>query len=142
MDILAEPSNKATTVFSQTVMSINSNQLYRSGIPSVAMMEKTLVTMLHGYLFPYFSPILEQFNEIVHLLLSNGLIYYWDDIVVNPKGLKMKQEEIGPQVLTMDHLTVGFLACLCPVIFSILVFIGEVLLFKVKSRKKTGKSRA
>lgn len=62
---------------------------------------------------------------------SSGLIQYWINELFNPKGLKVKSEDIEPQVLTMEHVTVGFLVCLCPLASSIIIFIFEIAVYKL-----------
>lgn len=41
-------------------------------------------------------------------------------------------EDIGPQVLTMDHLAVAFIACTVPLILAVLVFVSEIFLPRLK----------
>ena len=60
---------------------------------------------------------------------SNGVIELWRK---NSREYAVRElDDIGPQKLTMDHLKVGFLACLIPINLCVAAFIGEVLLPKV-----------
>lgn len=58
-------------------------------------------------------------------LAAGGLIFYWENLWSNPRGLKMKIDEIGPQVLTMEHLMFGFYIWLAVLAISIIAFVGE-----------------
>ena len=49
----------------------------------------------------------------------NGLMSHWRRL---RSFSTTKIEEIGPQVLTMDHLKLGFLACCIPMVLAISEF--------------------
>lgn len=78
-------------------------------------------------MFKPFSPFFESFNMKIDQLVSSGLISYWVNIAGNKYGYKRKISEIGPEVLTMEHLGIGFLVCFIPLFIGFLVFIAEVL---------------
>ena len=61
---------------------------------------------------------------------SNGLMEQWRQKYFEYSSVR-ETEDIGPQILTMDHLKVGFLACLVPINLCIVAFIGEVLWPKI-----------
>lgn len=113
-------------------LSIVHNQWYRDGFSSLILLDEVVYTIPISVTFPYFSPIFEISNEKLHQLIASGLTSYWYDKIINPKGLKIKPEDVGPQVLTMEHVTIGFIVCMWPLALSILVFIFEVLFFKLK----------
>ena len=52
----------------------------------------------------------------------NGLMEHWRRL---QSYSITKLEEVGPQVLTMDHLRIGFLACCIPLALAVIAFIGE-----------------
>lgn len=97
------------------------------------MLDETFITIPASLMLPLYSPLVEIFNEKIHQMHSGGLIYYLEKNYTNPKGLKNQPEEIGPQVLTMEHLEIGFLVCLCPMALSVLVFAGERTVFAIRN---------
>lgn len=142
LDIASEPANKATTLMSPYFLSYVNAKSYRSGFSSIEMLGGEQVYSLPmAVMFPYFSPLFEAFNEKISLMLSNGLIDYWRYKLFSGERLKIKFDEIGPQVLTMDHLAIGFLFCLLPMTLSILAFVGEIVVFQVKSKFFASKHR-
>lgn len=58
-------------------------------------------------------------------MISQGIIDYWYAQQKDLTG-RAKVFDIGPQVLTMDHLSIAFKVWLAPVLLSIVVFIIEV----------------
>lgn len=102
------------------------NYLYRSGESSVTRLETTFTSAFLALMFKPFSPFFESFNEEIDQLISSGLISYWINIAGNKYGFKRKISEIGPEVLTMEHLGIGFLVCFIPLVISFVVFIAEV----------------
>lgn len=100
---------------------------YRSGFSSLYALEEAVRLWMERFCFPPFSPFIDRFNEKIHDLHSSGLIGHWEiNFYGNRKGLIRKPEDIGPQVLTMEHLEVCFLICFLPLIFGTIAFAGEV----------------
>ena len=102
------------------------------------MLEENYKTLHYGTVFKEFSPFFETYNEVKGWLESNGRM---EKFRQDYKKLRRKPEELGPQVLTMDHLKLGFSACLVVAVVSLTAFIGElmwsrlVITFKEKVRK-------
>lgn len=107
---------------------------FRGGFPSIEILEGNVETVYLSLELPSFSPLVEVFNEKIYQLLASGVVSYWQYCLLYPTGLKKKLDEIGPQVLTMEHLSVGFLVCLCPFILSIFVFVCELAFFQMRLR--------
>lgn len=57
--------------------------------------------------------------------MSQGIIDYWYSYQIDLTGVA-NPFDIGPQVLTMDHLSIAFKVWLAPVMLSIVVFIIEL----------------
>ena len=53
---------------------------------------------------------------------ANGLMERWRKL---QSFSNTKVEDIGPQILTMDHLRLGFLACCIFMVLAIIAFTGE-----------------
>ena len=121
---IAEPSNRATLMTWKDRVAKLQVLIYRSGTSSVAVLEDDWITLYSGIVFKAFSPFFEIYNEILSLLESNGILGSWR--IHNKYPTKPKVDAIGPQVLTMDHLWIGFFACLIPLALSALVFALEI----------------
>lgn len=109
-----------------TIMSSLHNVFYRNGITSVVMLSEIHRLSFLGESFWPFSPLFEDFNAKIHQMISGGLFHYWLNNGRNPMGLKKKLDDIGPEVLTMDHLEIGFKISLYPLIISITAFLIEI----------------
>ena len=128
-DIISEPSNRACKrAFSNDINAVMF-YAYRSGETSLVKLDEDYMTFPIALLFKDYSPYLETYNEMLGWMESNGLIGLWRQNYMEYSD--RKSEDIGPQKLTMDHLKLGFLACLIPISFCIAAFISEVLLPKV-----------
>ena len=123
-DIVSEPSNQAASIveYSSIILEIE-REIYHSGHVSFDILIETFKMMYSGVMFYNFSPFIKPFNEMLALFEANGLMELWRrDYVYRPREI----EDIGPQVLTMGHLHIGFLACLIPLFICIIVFFGEL----------------
>lgn len=126
LEQIAITENRGTTmIFRHTITEINN--LYRSGVSSLYALDETFRPFHFSFIFPFYSPFIERFDEKTIELHSNGLIEHWTKNFMNPKGIINKSENIGPQVLTLDHLEVCFLIILLPLILAFIAFAGEIL---------------
>ena len=123
-EIVAEPSNRATTEHAAGFIDYLES-LYKSGASSLTVLEDDYKLIFKGIVFLNYSPFLETYNEMLGWMEDFGFMAYWRDIFMKYNPLII--DDIGPQVLTMDHLTIGFLACCVPLIFCIAAFIGELI---------------
>lgn len=133
LNIIAEPSNKGTIVLLPSILHRTYNTEYRSGTSSLLVVDESIHLLFVGMEFKLFSPFLEAFNEKIDWMISSGLPQFWHNNFVNPRNLKRIPEEIGPQVLTMDHLEIAFKVCLSPLILSVFVFVVEVCVASLKN---------
>lgn len=114
------------------MLSIINNRLFRSGLTSLTLLKDSFLTMHQVKLFRKFSPYFEVFNAIIGQIISSGLFEFLLKNETNPRGIKKIDEDIGPQVLTLDHLEVGFFVCIVLLIFSLIVFACEIFVQKYK----------
>ena len=114
--------------FKRDMINIVEEIYYRSGTSSLQFLDANYVTQLYGIAFKEYSPFFETYNEIKGWLESNGIM---EKLRQGAKIMKGEPEELGPQVLTMDHLRLGFLACLIPAAVSFAVFVGELVWFRL-----------
>ena len=101
------------------------DKVYHTGKTSLVILEEDYKMMYDGYVFKNFSPYFETFNEMLGWMESFGFMAFWRRNFIY--SLHSRSEEIGPQVLTMDHLRVGFFVCLVPLGFSVFAFIIELI---------------
>jgi len=124
---MAEPKNRFVTLEKHKTLQKQENVVYRSGKSSISLMDFVICTDNYALEFPKGSPFFETFNGKISQMLSNGLIDHWFKNDRNPTGLNVKNEEIGPQVLSWDHLEYGFYMCLVLTAISFLVFCVEII---------------
>lgn len=138
-DTIAEPENRATTIGTPLILDLITNQ-YRNGITSLSMVKESIGMLCFGFAFQPFSPFYDTLNRKVMHLIESGITDYW--IIKHNFGRSLfKIEEIGPQVLTMEHLEVGFIVSIAPLFISLLSFFLEITVhqfkkFLDKSKKK------
>lgn len=109
------------------------NSQLRSGSISVSLLPETYTTLFNAEAFLPFSPFFEDFNAKIHQMITSGLFDLWHRREENPKGLTRKPEDVGPQVLTLEHLQMGFKFSLYPLTISAFVFLIELSILWCKT---------
>ena len=128
-DVASDSSNRAATDDYRYELNYIEKHAYRSGITSLLPLDEDYITYHFGVVFKHFSPYFETFNDVKIWFESNGIMEKWRR---DSEDSSTKPDELGPQILTMDHLKIGFLACLVPLIIIIPVFIAEIVRSKVE----------
>ena len=123
LSVASEPSNRATALATSTTLREIPKVFYNSGTSSLKVLDENYKFVYTGVVFKKESPLLEVFNEMVAKMEPNGLMEYWRRCLSYPATII---EEIGLQVLTMDHLTLGFLACCIPLALAVVVLLCEL----------------
>lgn len=123
---ISEPKVKGTSLLSPEVFN-QIGQSFRSGTASLTLLDETIATFPAGQKFNSYCPFYETFNRKIDRMISSGLIRHWYDEFYTRKSFKIKPEETGPEVLTMDHLGIGFLVCLIPLVLGIIAFVVELM---------------
>ena len=132
-NIAAEPSNSAMVGSNRgTLAYLIDNRAYRSGTTSLTYLEENIKLLYTGILFNVSSPFIEKYNEKLEWLKTGGFLEYWKLYEYLPPKL----EEIGPQILTLDHLGVAFLLCLTPLSLCFAAFIAELIWSRIASSSK------
>lgn len=126
LDIVSDPENKATMLITSSFIRQIEDAKYRSGISSITILNENFKVSYISMMFPLYSPYFEEFNMKIHQMIDSGFIDHWIDKDLKTRSLIRKEEDIGPQVLTMEHLEVAFYACLIPLAASIVVFLVEL----------------
>lgn len=132
MQEVAEPANKLAVIGDNVALDAIHNKLFRSGFSSVEILKEVVRTTFLGIRFQEFSPFFEIVNGEVLRLLAGGILQHSWRHKINPKGERRVVEVIGPQVLSMDHLEIGFIICLIPLAIGIVVFGVEFLIPRIK----------
>ena len=119
---MAEPSNRAAMLLKRDILRQIVEEKYRSGRTSLTPLDDNFMMIYFGILFRATSPFLEIFNEILGRMESSGFIIHSDESYSS-----RKIKDIGPQVLTLDHLKVAFFICHVPLIVSAVAFFVELV---------------
>ena len=132
-DAISEPSNRAAAVHYQTAIESIQHNLYRSGRTSLKILDEPYKMGYYGAPFKKSSPWLKTFNEMLGKMEANGMMEKWRRF----QSLSTtKLENIGPQVLTMDHLKFGFLACFIPLTLGVVALFGEFTWSRIVTMSK------
>lgn len=99
---------------------------YKSGFPSLLVLKQTIETMFGTAMFANFDPFYERHYEMMSRLADSGLLNRYNDLNTNPRGMKLKIEQIDPQVLTVEHLMIGLRIWLIAVLISLIAFVAEI----------------
>lgn len=126
MDVIAEPANKFAVLQYSTVLSEIHNE-QRSGVSSIKILGEKVDTFFLTFKFIAFNPFVDYINQIMDELAAGGFLSYWRKLEMNPKGFKTKIDDIGPQVLTMEHLEIGFVICLYLYAICEIIFVFEIV---------------
>lgn len=134
LDIVADPANKMIETFMTVAVRRIEATFYRSGHHSLHIVRQTIYDLQFGIVFRRFHPFYEAFNDIALKIISSGIVEHLMRTQTKRGGEvdKKIEEDLGPQVLTMDHLDVAFLACITPLILAVLAFVVEIVAKLIK----------
>lgn len=107
---------------SQTEMDYINNRVFRTGFSSINILKEV------SSAFADFSPFYEILDGESLRMFAGGILQLALHFKVNSKGKKKVEEEIDPQVLSMDHLEIGCVFCLIPLSIGALAFLVEFLI--------------
>lgn len=126
LSIISDPSNNAFTFISAFEMIYILNEL-RSGNPSFVIIDDKWKTIFIGVQFKKYCPFYQVFNEKMGIFASAGIFDQTYYLKTKKRGLTWKDETIGPQVLTLDDLWVGFVIHVVFLGISTIVFFIEII---------------
>ena len=132
--IIVEPELQMAVPASKILLPMLENR-YRSGVSSLRFIKDRLNMNLFGIIFFGFSPFHETFNRKIVQLIENGSIRKWILESLKTKTYKIEEEEIGPEVLTMDHLEVSWIIIVIALTLCIFTFGFELLMRLCRKRK-------
>lgn len=131
-NMVVEPEAKTTVIGSVKILWIINNIRLRTGQSSILLLKETFRNLFIGLTFKDFSPFYEMLDVKIGEMNAAGLIGLWWTREFQNNDRKRTVEDIGPQVLTMDHLEIGFMICLVPLTFSVIAFFAELLIKYLK----------
>lgn len=108
-------------------------RLYESGLkkkPPYSVLKETVITDYISFVLHKNSFMFEPMTRKVHQFTEHGLA---QNMTNTYRNIKKYWDDVGPKVLTLEHLGAGFLVWLAFVTFAIVVFLCEVLYEKLAS---------
>lgn len=84
------------------------------------------MTLNYGLVHKARSPFIKILEKKIVQLFEAGLTDLWIKRMVTSDGIKRKLDDVGPQVLTLEHLEIGFVVWLVALAFTIPVFLVEI----------------
>lgn len=124
-------------MFASHLLFVSINNQLRSGSPSLLLLQEKMYSAFgSGLLFPPFAPFYETFNEKILWMIEGGLINLWIQNALKQRGINKKLPEIGPEVLTMEHLDIAFKIIMIVWAICILGFLAEIMFYRIKKMFK------
>jgi hypothetical protein len=122
---MMEPSEKLGFLVQRLFFHILIKDELRSGKPSPQLLDENFLQLSYAMMFTRNLPYTETFKNLVNQLITSGIVTE----IQNERLLKhipeRTSEKIPPQVLTLEHLAVGFAIYLVATAFCVLVFVIE-----------------
>lgn len=132
--ITVEPENKAVAQTTDGYLTTRLHKKYRGGVSSLHALNEIVQVIPGGCGFKRFSPFFKTFNEFIGIYIAAGLSTSIEKMFA--PEIQTKADDIGPQVLTMEHLALGFIACLIPLALATAIFLIELSVNSLNSRQK------
>lgn len=130
VDTIAEPGIKGTVIGAEFLYSLANNR-YRSGFTSLSPLPERLGIINYGQVFPSFSPFFDTFNVKILQMYDTGFCQLWNKGIVQSKDVIKRVEEIGPEVLTLEHLDIAFKIILVAIAISLISFLAEIAFHRI-----------
>lgn len=132
LNAIAEPKFKGTIILPKEVFRTIENVFYFRGKSSLSFLDDEVATSFLGLVFPLYSPFYETFNQKIGEMMDHGFI----DHLAKTKNSKAKREtsnyDLGPEVLSLNHLRIGFSLFCILLLISTLVFLIELIIPKLQ----------
>jgi hypothetical protein len=125
-----DPENEAFALGFSSHFNLINHQMYRTGTSSLIVLEESLNSFFWAFGFLEYMPYFDQFYNFTLRAVECGIYHRLFENLF--KTQKKKPEDIGPQILTLEHLAIGFYACLIPLALACISFICELLSIPVK----------
>jgi hypothetical protein len=99
--------------------------MFRTEVPSITVLDESFETLQFCLVFTRNLPYSETFIKKINEMIASGLAKKFIDADYKKHILSNKEEGIGPQVLTLDTLWLGFVSFLIASGLSTVAFIIE-----------------
>lgn len=134
LNIASEPKNHVTCLTISSAMQDVMTK-YKTGSPSFKLLDEPVFSVYFGTLIEKYSPYIEVLNEIVFGLMSGNILEYNENqfFKFRPKNTKFSSDEVGPQVLAMDHLDNCFLIITIFLTLAFIIFLIEVAVAPIRT---------
>jgi hypothetical protein len=130
---VVEPENRLGFITSHLYFTYAHNRNYKNGVSSVFLANDGIAPVHIGFL------INVAYKDIITLKASqfveSGIISYWMKKTIYGEP-PTKRDEIGAQVLTLQHLSAGFVVIFALLALSIIAFAAECAPKLLRSMKK------
>lgn len=118
----AEPANKFFVAVTAEEFAARNNE-FIFGRSSLILLKENIKTSYSCLVYKAESPFKKIFDIKLIQLHESGIIA---NLTSKIDLIENSEKEIGPEVLTMEHLEIGFLAWLVPLIISVVCFVFEI----------------
>jgi hypothetical protein len=123
MEKTAEPENRLAFIVPSVAVDLVLYNSYRSGVSSIFIAEENVSTEYLGFMMHI------ALRNIIRLKASqyfeSGIFSTFFKKAFYKDRFMSKQDEVGPQVLTLQHLSAGFVVICGLLIVSMVVFAAE-----------------
>jgi hypothetical protein len=123
--LLAEPENRFAFTTFPFVIKHAYKLNYRAGVSSIFEADEDLLVSHYGFVMHV------ALTDIIKLKASQfheaGIFQYIANNISFIDDFKSKLEKIGPQVLTLRHLSASFVVICVLLSFSVVVFLAEFI---------------
>jgi hypothetical protein len=123
-DYIVEPENRMGFYTAPMILQDTFKSVYRSGWPSIFTADEEFSLTYLGIIMN--APLRDDVTPKASAILESG-IFLRNLRNVSLDSFLMKPEEIGPQVLTLEHLSAGFILIFGLLAVSIAVFVAECM---------------
>jgi hypothetical protein len=122
-----EHSNKISRMMLRKE-SVNQQTIFKGGTSSMYFLKEDIITFYYSFLFKKGSPLNKVVNRKIGQLLQGGIIQKAEEerFEASKRAAKYKDED-NPEILTMDHLGLCFIAIMICLGLGCIVFAIECL---------------
>jgi hypothetical protein len=126
-----EPSEKLGFLVQRLWYQILMKIELTSGKPSPQVLDENFFTLSHAMMFTRNLPYTEAFKNLVNQMITSGILNQIQNKFHMRHISEGTNEKIPPQVLTLEHLAVGFTIYLVASAFCVLVFSTEKIFSRI-----------
>lgn len=100
---------------------------HHTGLPSMKILDENFETLHYSLMLTRKLPYTEEFLRGVNNMIESGIIKNYFDEVMDERLHLRKEEAVGPHILTIQQLSLGFFLFLISCGLSVVAFLIEVL---------------